>query len=239
MFKQIILDNQELIKNIKILERDYEFYYDLLLLKKIVSFVGPRRTGKTFLMYSFVKQLIKKGKIELEQVVFIDFSMYSGLELDSNHLLKNYKELFPNKTPFFVFDEIQDISNFKNFVLSLYNKQFQIFLSGSNSNLLSSELTTHFRGRIFQYNILPLTFNEVLRFNNIEYKNYYSTTEKVKLSNILKETLEYGSFPEIVLSKNNIFKIDNLKTYLDILIYKDLLERYKIDNEFSLRYLIK
>lgn len=239
MFKQIILDNQELIKNIEIIKRDYEFFDDLLLLKKIVSFVWPRRTWKTFLMYHFVKQLIKNWKIELNQVVFIDFSLYSWMELDANILLENYKELFPNKEPFFVFDEIQDISNFKNFVLLLYNKQFQIFLSWSNSNLLSSELTTHFRWRIFQYNVLPLTFVEVLNFNNFPYKKNYSTLEKAKIQNILKDILEYWTFPEIVLSKNNLFKIDNLKTYLDILIYKDLLERYKIDNEFSLRYLIK
>ena len=239
MFKQIILDNQELIKNIKIIKRDYELFDDLLSLKKIVSFVWPRRTWKTFLMYGFIKELIKKWQIELEQIIFIDFALYSWMELDSNLLLTNYKELFPNKTPFFVFDEIQDISNFKNFVLSIYNKQFQIFLSWSNSNLLSSELTTHFRWRVFQYNVLPLTFKEVLVFKKFPYKNNYSTTEKAELQNILKDILEFWTFPEIVLSKNNVFKIDNLKTYLDILIYKDLLERYKIDNEFSLKYLIK
>jgi len=60
MFKQIILNNQELIDKIEIIKRDYDFFEDLLLLKKIVSFVWPRRTWKTFLMYDFVKQLIKK-----------------------------------------------------------------------------------------------------------------------------------------------------------------------------------
>ena len=89
------------------------------------------------------------------------------------------------------------------------------------------------------YNILPLTFKEVLRFKNIEFKKKYSTIEKAELQNILQDILEFWTFPEIVLSSNNLFKIDNLKTYLDILIYKDLLERYKIDNEFSLKYLIK
>lgn len=239
MFKQIILNNQELIDKIEIIKRDYDFFEDLLLLKKIVSFVWPRRTWKTFLMYDFVKQLIKKWIIELEQIVFIDFSLYSWVELDPDILLLDYKELYPEKTPFFVFDEIQDIVNFKNFVLSLYNKQFQIFLSGSNSNLLSSELVTNFRWRVFQYNVLPLTFREVLRFKDIEYKKNYSITEKAIIQNILREVLEYWTFPEIILSKNNIFKIENLKTYLDILIYKDLLQRYKIDNEFSLKYLIK
>jgi len=239
MFKEKILNSQELIKNIEIIKRDYEFYDDLLKLKKIVSFVGPRRTWKTFLMYSFVKDLIKRNIIELKQIVFVDFSLYSWMELDSDLLLQNYKEIFPDKDPFFIFDEIQDIKNFKNFVLNLYNKNYQIFLSGSNSNLLSSELSTNFRWRVFQYNILPLTFKEVLRFKNIEEKNFYSTVEKASINNILKNCLEFWTFPEIVLSENDFFKIDNLKTYLDILIYKDLLERYKIDNEFALRYLIK
>ena len=239
MFKQTILDNQNLIKNIEIKKRDYEFFDDLLKLRKIVSFVGPRRVGKTFLMYDFLKQLIKKWILELEQIVFIDFSLYSWEQVDPDLLLQNYKELYPDKTPFFVFDEIQEISNFKNFILSLYNKQFQIFLSWSNSKLLSSELTTHFRWRVFEYKVFPLTFKEVLNFKNKELKKYYSTLGKAEILNILRDTLEFWTFPEIVLSENNLFKIDNLKTYLDILIYKDLLERYKIDNEFSLKYLLK
>ena len=239
MFKQRILDNQELIKNIKIISRDYEFYNDLLKLNKIVSFIWPRRVWKTFLMYDFTKKLIKKWVLKLEQIVFLDFSLFSNYEIDPILLLKNYKELFPNLEPFFIFDEIQEISNFKQFILTLFNKNYKIFLSWSNSNLLSSELSTHFRWRIFEYNILPLSFNEVLKFKNFEKQKFYSTTKKAKLNNILKEILEFGSFPEIVLSQNNLFKIDNLKTYLNILIYKDLLERYKIDNEFSLRYLLK
>jgi len=239
MFKQTILDNQNLIKNIEIKKRDYDFFDDLLKLRKIVSFVGPRRVWKTFLMYDFLKQLIKKWILELEQIVFIDFSLYSWEQVDPDLLLQNYKELYPNKTPFFVFDEIQEISNFKNFILSLYNKQFQIFLSWSNSKLLSSELTTHFRWRVFEYKVFPLTFKEVLNFKNKELKKYYSTLGKAEILNILRDTLEFWTFPEIVLSENNLFKIDNLKTYLDILIYKDLLERYKIDNEFSLKYLLK
>lgn len=51
--------------------------------------------------------------------------------------------------------------------------------------------------------------------------------------------LEFGAFPEILLSENDLFKIDNLKTYLDVLLYKDLIERYQIENEVSLKYLVK
>ncbi|MBT3726506.1 AAA family ATPase [bacterium] len=72
-------------------------------------------------MIDFVKQLIKEKKIELEQVVFIDFSLYSNQKLDPREIILDYKELFLDKEPFFIFDEIQDISNFKEFVLYLYN----------------------------------------------------------------------------------------------------------------------
>ncbi len=239
MFKQVILNNQNLLKNIDTIKRDYVFYNDLLKLNKIVSFVWPRRVGKTFLMIGFIKDLIKTNKLKLEQVVFIDFSLYSNEFIDSQVLLWCFKEIYPDKEPFFVFDEVQDIVNFKEFILSLYNLWYKIFLSWSNSKLLSSELSTHFRWRVFEYKVLPLTFKEILRFKNIEYKSNYSTIELARLKNVLNEILEFGTFPEILLSNNDLFKIDNLKTYLDILIYKDLIERYRIENETSLKYLIK
>lgn len=239
MFKQVILYNQNLIKNISTIKRDYVFYDDLITLNKIVSFVWPRRVGKTFLMIDFVKELIKIGTIKLEQVVFIDFSLYTNEIIDPQNLLWNFKEIYPNEEPFFIFDEIQDIANFKEFVLSLYNLWYKIFLSWSNSKLLSSELSTHFRWRVFEYKVLPLTFKEALRFKNLEYKNNYSTQEFAVVKNVLNDMLEFWTFPEILLSSNNLFKIDNLKTYLDILIYKDLIERYRIENEVSLKYILK
>jgi predicted AAA+ superfamily ATPase len=77
--------------------------------------------GKTFLMIDFVKELVKTNKIKLEQIVFIDFSLNSSEIIDYKILLLDFKELYPNLEPFFVFDEIQDIANFKEFILSLYN----------------------------------------------------------------------------------------------------------------------
>ncbi len=175
----------------------------------------------------------------MEQIVFIDFSLYSGKGLSYQDLLLNFKELFPDKEPFFVFDEIQEIFNFKEFVLGLYNLWYKIFLSGSNSILLSSELSTNFRWRIFEYQVLPLTFKEVLSFNNINIQKKYSTDDLARIYNIFSQILSFGSFPEIILSENELFKRDNLKTYLDVMIYKDLLERYRIENEIVMKHLLK
>lgn len=239
MFKELILKNQSMIKQMNIISRDYEFYDDLLKLNKIVSFIWPRRVWKTFLMFDFIKRLLKEKKFELEQIVFLDFSLNFWESIDYKILVTEYKELFPTKEPFFIFDEIQDISNFKEFVLALFNWWYKIFISGSNSTLLSSELSTHFRWRVFEYKVLPLTFKEVLRFKNFPEKENYTIDEKWKIRYILNEVLEFWSFPEIVLSENPLFKMDNLKTYFDILFYKDLLERYKIENEVALKYFLK
>lgn len=239
MFKQIIVDNQSKIEKLTIVERDYIFYDDLLKLNKIVSFVWPRRVGKTFLMFQFVRQLLKREIIKSNQLVFIDFAQYNNQTLNPQELLNNYFDINPVDEPFLIFDEIQDISNFKEFVLFFYNKWYKIFVSGSNSKLLSSELSTEFRWRVFQYDVFPLTFKEILRFKKIEIKTQYSTKEKWELGQILESMMSYGTFPELILSANDNFKDNLLKDYLDILIYKDLLERYKIENEFVVRYLIK
>ena len=71
-------------------------------------------------MIQFIKELIERTKIELEQVVFIDFSLYNNEDIDHQDILSSFKELYPDKEPFFVFDEIQDIANFRTFTLSLY-----------------------------------------------------------------------------------------------------------------------
>ncbi|MBS9783950.1 ATP-binding protein [Candidatus Gracilibacteria bacterium] len=190
-------------------------------------------------MLQFIKELIQNNKIVIEQVVFLDFSLYSGKSIDYKNILLDFQEMYPKKEPFFVFDEIQDIANFKELVLGLYNLGYQIFLSGSNSKLLSSELSTHFRGRVFEYKVFPLTFTEILGFLDMPLRSQYATRDLAKMHNILQTTLKFGNFPEIVLSENPLFKTDNLKTYLDVLIYKDLLERYKIENEVALKFLLK
>ncbi len=238
-FSQELLSNQNLIRTIKIKKRDYEFFDDILKLKKIVSFVWPRRVWKTFLMIQFIQELIEKRKITPEQVVFLDFSIHSWKNIDFRKILFDFQVLYPSKEPFFVLDEIQDITNFKEFVLWLYNLWYQIFLSGSNSKLLSSELSTHFRGRVFEYKVLPLSFSEILSFSNIKLKRNYLSKELAKIYNIFNNTLIFWSFPEIVLWENDLFKTDNLKTYLDVLVYKDLLERYKVENEVSMKFLLK
>ena len=241
MFAEIIKNNQQRLKDMEIKPRNYERYEDMWKLNKIISFVWPRRAGKTYLMLDFVKRLVAKKEVQWEQVVFIDFSQYAGQTIGPLRLLEEYYTITskPNLEPLFVFDEVQDIANLRQLVLHLFNHQYKIFISGSNSKLLSSELSTHFRGRVFEYKVYPLTYKEILTFKNIPEEKSYTTVDFAKIKRLCFDTFSFGSFPEVVLTENPFAKKEILKGYFDILLYKDLLERYKIDNEYALNYLLK
>lgn len=239
MFKKTILDNQERITELSFIRRDFVFESELLKLNKIVTFIGPRRAGKTYTMFQILRDMIDVGMLAIQDIVFIDFSESIEKKIDFNTIVENYYELFPHGTPFFVFDEIQEIENFKEGVLSLFNRGYKIFLSGSNSNMLSSELSTQFRGRIYEYFIYPLSFWEFLRFRDFEIQQNLSTKETGMIKSLLTEYSTYGWYPEITLVDNIAIKENLIKNYLNILIYKDLIERYKIENEYVIKYLIK
>lgn len=238
-FGYIIKDNQERLKILKVKKRNYAFYKEILDLNKIVSFIWPRRVWKTYLMFQFLLEMIEDNTYALEQIVFIDFSVYKGEVIEPEDIVKSYYALWNTKRPVFVLDEVQDIENYQKLVLTFYTQGYQVFISGSNSKLLSSELVTEFRGRVYEYFVNPLDFEEILEFNHIKKEKKYSSSTQWKIKAIFNNVLVYGSFPELVIAQSPIVKNDVLKTYFDILFYKDLIERYKIENEKAMRFLIK
>ena len=240
MFKEEIIKNQKKIaKEINVISRNIVFDKELLKLNKIISFVGPRRAGKTYYMYQILHELMNAWLLKIEQVVFIDFSEFINLELDTKQLLEDYTTLYPDLEPFFVFDEAQEIKNFRTSILTLFNDWYKIFLSGSNSKILSSELTTHLRGRDYQYFIYPLSFEEFLKFKKIQLPKYSTAIDKWKLNSLFTEYMEYGAYPEIAIINDKIIKKNVIKNYFEILLYKDLIERYGIENEYVIKYLIQ
>jgi len=239
MYKEIIKEFHQDFKEKQILKRDINFPYDILKLNKIVSFVWPRRAGKTYFMFYVLKKLIEIKKIKLEDIVFLDFSAFLDKDFDVKKLLEDFYSLYPDGKPFFVFDEIQELEEFSKSVLYLFNKWYKVFLSWSNSKLLSSELSTQFRWRTYDIKIYPLSFNEFLNFKNIDQKEAYTSKEKWKLQNLLTEYMQYGAYPEVILVNNDNIKQDLIKSYFEILLYRDLIERYGILNEYVLKYMFK
>lgn len=238
-FKEQIIENQEYIKNLELIQRNIKFDYEILNLNKIISFIWPRRAWKTFFMFQIIKFLISSSKLNYNQIVFFDFSEYVWQEFDFDKLLQGFYDSYPDLEPFFIFDEIQEISNFRQWVLKLFNKWYKVFISWSNSKMLSSELSTHFSWRNIEYKIFPLSFLEYLTFQNFTpYKNM-TVKQKWVVNNMFMSYLNYGSYPEIALVRNDNLKLSILQNYMDIIIYKDLKQRYNVSNEYVLKYLIK
>lgn len=211
----------------------------VLKLNKIIALTWSRRSGKTFLTFQIIKELLAKKTLKIEEVVHLDFSWFIEKDINLDEILDTYLTLFPDNTPFFVFDEIQEVKNFPEKLISLLNKWYKIIITWSNAHLLSKELSTILRGKMYEKEVLPLNFKEFLKFNNIPFDDHEFISKTPKYKNLFGEYLKRWWFPEITLTQNEIAKENILKTYLDIMIYKDLIDRYSIKNEYILNYFIK
>ncbi|MDP2104031.1 MAG: ATP-binding protein, partial [Candidatus Gracilibacteria bacterium] len=239
MYKKIILEGQERIMSTVPRKRQKQWNYEILKLNKIITFVGPRRSGKTYFMIYSLRELIEQGVVQKNQIVFVDFTAFFEGRFDIDGLLESYFELCPDSPPFFVFDEIQELPDFTKIILSLFNKNYKIFLSGSNSKLLSSELSTQFRGRTYDITISPLSWREYCDFKNIKINEGITSEAIGNRKNAFSDYMRFGGYPEVVLIDDINIKEDVLKSYFEVVLYKDLLERYSISNEFVIKFLFK
>ncbi|ASB50975.1 ATP-binding protein [Alkalitalea saponilacus] len=237
--KEIILENQQFDPG-TIIERDY--IQIPLNTGMIISIVGARRSGKTFLLYYLIAQLKKEG-LPAEQIVFINFEdeRLNLKQTDLDFILQAYQELFPDldlqKTCFF-FDEIQNVDGWEKFIRRVYDtKSRNIYVTGSNSRLLSTEIATELRGRTVSYTIYPFSFSEFVKSHNGP-DNNNTQLNRAKRINLAEQFMLEGGFPELVRFEQP-FKVKILQEYFNVMIYRDIVERYAISNTEVLKYFIK
>lgn len=208
----------------------------------IISVIGVRRSGKTFLLYETIKRLLGKN-IPLKNILYINFED-ERIDLQQKELdliLQSYQELYPElklEECYFFFDEIQNINGWEKFIRRVFDTiSKNIFVTGSNSKLLSTEIATELRGRTISYTLYPLCFSEYLNFTSTP-SNYYETKQRIKILQLCKEYMYFGGFPELLGLDENL-KIKKLQDYFNSIIYKDLIERYDISNPTILKFFIK
>jgi predicted AAA+ superfamily ATPase len=189
---------------------------------KVISIVGPRRAGKTYYFF----QLMKPVK---EVSLYLDFEDSSLLMVKFDEVLEivNLFAEITGKEPENIFlDEIQNMDKWETAVRTLLDRTpYNIFVTGSSSKLLSREIATQLRGRSLTYVLLPFSFSEFLKAKKIELKNVFTQIEKAKIKKWLREYLELGGFPEVVL-KEEREKI--LKEYFDTIYFRDFVERHEL-----------
>jgi uncharacterized protein len=209
---------------------------------KIISLVGVRRSGKTSFLFNLIGKLKSSG-VDLKRVLYLNFED-ERLDLKTGELdliLQAYRELYPDlniKECWIFFDEIQNIENWDKFVRRVYDSTTRnIFITGSTARFLSSDIATSLRGRTLSYEIFPLSFREYLQFNNIGI-DVHSSRSAAKINNRLQSYLDNGGFPEVV-NYDDKLREKTLQEYFNVMIYRDLVERYEIRNAAVLKFFIK
>lgn len=172
---------------------------------------GPRRAGKSFYAAHLITQAGSYGYINFDDERLIAVEDY-------DEIIGAVKAVYGNPRYLF-FDEVQNLPRWEMFVNRLQRQGFRLLITGSNANLLSSELSTHLTGRHAAVALFPFSFKEYLTIS----ENQKTTTEK---KNALDAYMEQGGYPEPLLKK--IDRRDYLRTLLQSTLYKDIIKRFKI-----------
>jgi len=228
--RQIILDQQEEFnKPEELIDRDINLD-SYLKGNEIIVISGIRRCGKS----SLLKIISKKTKgsklfLNFDDIRLIDFTT------DNFQDIQNIAyEILNTKNVTYFLDEIQNAKNWERWVNNLYSKNIKVFVTGSNSELLSSEISTFLTGRNKVIKLSPFSFKEFLRFHGINKTKSLTTTEKNVIFNKFLEYFELGGFPLII--KNNDVKLS--KYYFEDILNKDVLNRYKIKQTKEIKDMI-
>lgn len=238
--KRYILDFQERdFPNLK--EREIKLKES----SKIQSVIGARRVGKTHLLFNKLQELKKKG-IKKEQMIYLNFenpTLNNVLFNEVKEIIELHWSIFPEVTKqklYLFIDEPQAIEKWELAIRELHDDfNCHIFITGSSSKLLSKEIATSLRGRSIATLVLPLSFQEFLTFKDFEFdKDKISSQTKAKILNYFEEFMLYGGYPEVVLENDKIEKLKISKDYYDLTIYKDIIDRYKVQNTQAIKWLI-
>lgn len=213
---------------------------------KVDTVIGMRRAGKTYFLYQAMQDQLKLG-LAKEKLLYINFDDERLLPLNTNqlHLITEvYYRMFPefkNEKCYFFFDEIQNVPGWERFVRRLLDTEnVHLSLTGSSAKLLSKEIATTLRGRAITTEIFPFSFREALRYENPDLKLSSKLGEKARslMANRMRRFLMRGGFPE-VQSLQEQYRPRILQEYVDVVILRDIIERYHVTNTQALRAMVR
>ena len=236
VLKQIIIDQKEMYLGNPLISRDYD-------LEKNVNycFVGIRRTGKSYMMYQQIHDLMNDG-ISSSQIVYVNFEDERLLEIsvdDLNTILEIGIEFSGSKgKPYLFLDEIQNVDGWEKFVRRVADMKYRINITGSNSKMLSKEIASTLGGRFMIVNVFPYSFKEYLSANHIENVrlDQIGTKKRADIVSQYEQYVTYGTFPELVDIKNKRPFLNNI--YQTVYL-QDIITRNKITNDFAVRLILK
>ena len=229
--KQYLIDFQK--REFDVFDRELKIKFTK---EFIISIIGARRVGKTYFLFSLINKIKERKK-----VLYVDFDLPQFLDFDGRDLkeLVNLHIQTFGELEYIFFDEIQNIKNWQYGLKEIYEeKKYFIFITGSSSKLLSKELATQLRGRTITYILFPLSFKEIFSIKNIPLPSeLISTSEKNKILFEFNQYLEIGGYPQIFKEKG--LKEEIVKDYKDLVLFRDIVERYSIKNIYVVKRLFE
>ena len=235
ILKTVIFDQHRIIKEFEIVKRTgYDFDVNA---NYIV--VGVRRAGKSTLLYSLVQDLIREGK-DWNQIIYINFEddRLSGFTLsDFDDIISIQKEL-SDKEGWFFFDEVQNIDGWEKFARRMADSKEHVFITGSNSKMLSSEMESKLGGRYLTKYVTPYSFAEYLDARNVnrEDSSLFSIKGQGEIRKAFNDYFYYGGLPETLILKNKREYTSNVYSKITL---GDIVARNNIRNINGLNLMIK
>jgi len=211
---------------------------------KAIAVLGMRRAGKTTFLWQVLADRLAAGTPR-EGLLYFSFEdeRLAGMTADDlNLVLEEYYHLHPEwrdgRRATFFLDEIQVVPGWERFARRVLDtEEVDLLLSGSSARLLSREVATAMRGRAMEAHVYPFSFREVLRHRGREPRvgaDRLTKAERSALSRDLREYLVMGGFPEAVGVPRRD-QADLLRSYVDVVLLRDVIERYAVTNLTALR----
>ena len=223
-------------------EREFAFPE---MVNKIKVAIGVRRSGKTFLCLQKAKQYIASG-ISFSRILYINFEddrLAPATQETLVGLLEAFYTLYPenhDQICYLFLDEVQNVEDWPMVIRRFFDtRRVNIFLTGASAKLLSKEIATSLRGRSIATEVWPFSFKEYLAALQKNIPAY--PTAKKSLDQMRFNLLNYlaeGGFPDTIGSPFNE-RIQVLQELVDVVVFRDIIERHGITNITLIKYLIK
>lgn len=193
-------------------------FYNQELIKVLI---GLRRSGKSVILMQIIDELKTMG-IDYEHIIYINFEDYDYEEYTDSKKLNMYikDRIIDEKKYYILLDEIQNVDSWEKVVNSFRaTKNTSIFITGSNSDLLASDLATHIAGRYVSFTITPFTFGEVCE---------YLKLESDKLEGEFLDYLKWGGLPQRFMQTDDLSRKTYLNDVYNSIVIKDIVARFNI-----------
>ena len=204
-------------------------FYDQDLIKVLI---GIRRSGKSVILTQIMDEL-KQKSIDSKHIIYMNFEDYDYEAYTNPQKLNDYnKEKINDDEKYYIFlDEMQNVDKWERVVNSLRaTKNTSIFITGSNSDLLSSDLATHIAGRYVSFKVTPFTFEEVCELLNV--------TDSRDIEDAFNDYIKWGGMPQRFMQNDDNSKRTYLYDIYDSIIMKDIVQRFNIKDIDLLRRII-